>query len=204
MATYMEKLDEQATISGIQRNSDESRKWFAQKLQEARRSPNRQSLLKDPDFQKTSVSKMSSRTLYGRMFMYFYDPKTKDTLPYYDRFPLIFLVEKANRGFYGLNMHYLPPKLRAKFFDRLLDYSNNEKYDSTTRLRLKYSFLQKSSRLEFFKPCFKHYLTSQVVGKIVEIPANEWESVLFLPTEFFKKKRAQSVWADSRETILGG
>ena len=102
--------------------------------------------VKENDFfgKKGDKDRMTSMPLVGSMYMYGYTAKTRDKLPYYDRMPLIFPYRKVKGGFYGLNMHYLPPKLRAKFFDRLLDYSNNEKYDSTTRLRLKYSFLQKS------------------------------------------------------------
>ena len=52
------------------------------------------------------------------------------------------MVEKAKGGFYGLNLHYLPHKQRALFFDRLTDYSTNKKYDLSTRLRLSYNLLK--------------------------------------------------------------
>ena len=55
------------------------------------------------------------------MNMFFYDPKHKDTLPYYDRFPLSVIIGPAKGGFYGLNLHYLPPVLRAKMLDALMD-----------------------------------------------------------------------------------
>ena len=69
--------------------------------------------------------------------------KFKKTLPYYDGFPLIIMLGPAPNGFYGLNLHYLPHSLRAKFLDQLYDTTNNEKYDSTTRFRLTYDILQK-------------------------------------------------------------
>jgi hypothetical protein len=40
----------------------------------------------------------------GSMQMFFYDPKTKETLPYYDTFPLVVVVGPAEGGFYGLNL----------------------------------------------------------------------------------------------------
>ena len=136
----------------------------------------------------------------GRMYMYFYDPKTKDILPYYDRFPLIVMVKREKGGFTGLNLHYLPPILRAKFFDRLTEFTNN-KYDESTRFRLTYNFLRASSKLELFKPCFKRYLTSQVESRITEVPATEWEVALFLPTDKFVKNSRQTVWKKSRAMI---
>ena len=80
-------------------------------------------------FYKQTNLKKATRFLEGRMYTFFYDPKTKDKLPYYDRFPLIIMVKPAPGGFYGINLHYLPMGLRAKFLDALLDNINNERYD---------------------------------------------------------------------------
>ena len=193
-ATYMDKLQAQAFRAGIQAGTPEARKWFANKLKEVKKV-NRQELLREYD----KVNNLGRAAMYGRMFMYFYNPKGKKDLPYYDRFPLIFLVEKAKGGFYGLNMHYLPPNLRAIFFDRLTSYNNNKKYDETTRLRLKYQTMKSASKLKYFKPCFKHYLNEHVASRIVEVPSIEWSSVMFLPSELFVKKGKSTVWKESRK-----
>jgi hypothetical protein len=192
--SYIDKLQSQAFKAGVEKNSESSLKWFQKQLRDMK-TINRRALLKDDNF------KARSRPLTGRMFMYFYDPKTKKEMPYYDRFPLIFMVEKAKGGFYGLNLHYLPPKLRARFFDRLTDYSTNKKYDITTRLRLSYNLLKGAAKLSMFGPCFKHYLTKQVRSKLVEVPASEWETVLFMPTENFKKSNKTKVWSDTRKML---
>ena len=160
MATsYFQKLETDAFRAGVQPRSKDSLEWFKQRLKSVSRINNNQ-ILKDPLLKKVE------KPLIGRMYMYFYDPKTKDTLPYYDRFPLIVMVGKEKGGFTGLNLHYLPPILRAKFFDRLSEFTNNKKYDESTRFRLTYNFLRASSKLELFKPCFKRYLTSQVESRI--------------------------------------
>jgi len=195
--TFIDKVKAEALSAGLKRGSDEAKKWFQEKLKEVK-GVNRSQLLKNPSFKKTAKGKMSEQSLYGRMFMYFYDPKLKKELPYYDRFPLIFLVGAAEGGFYGLNLHYLPPKQRAIFFDRFTSYTNNKKYDETTRVKMKYETLKRANKLSFYKPCFKHYLTSQVRSNIVEIPASEWDIVLHMPTEYFTKKKSAAVWADSK------
>tara|TARA_B110001450_G_scaffold244657_1_gene257003 strand:+ start:799 stop:1386 length:588 start_codon:yes stop_codon:yes gene_type:complete len=192
--SYIDRLQSQAYKAGVEKNTEESLNWFKRQLAGVK-SFNRQNLIKDENL------KNRTRPLPGRMFMYFYDPKHKKTLPYYDRFPLIFMVEKAKGGFYGLNLHYLPHKQRALFFDRLTDYSTNKKYDITTRLRLSYNLLKGASKLKMFSPCFKHYLSEHVRSRMVEVPASEWESVLFMPTENFKKKNKSQVWSDSRKMI---
>lgn len=194
MATFLNKLEDRANLSGIERNTMESLKWFQKEVKNMQ-TPSRAKLLKDKNLTP------KNRPLVGRMFFYQYDPKHKKTLPYYDRFPLIFMVDKAKDGFYGLNLHYLPHKWRAIFFDRLTEYTNNKKYNQTTRLRLSYDLLKGSSRLRFFGPCFKHYLKDHIKSRIVEVPANHWESVLFLPTEQFVKAKATSIWNDSRQSF---
>lgn len=194
MPTFINKLEDKATALGIERNTLESLKWFKGQMKNIT-MPSRKKLLQDENLDPVN------KPLIGRMFMYLYDPKHKKTLPYYDRFPLIFLVEKAEGGFYGLNMHYLPPKYRAILFDNLTQYTNNKKYDKTTRLRLKYDFLKANARLRYFAPCYKRYLSSHVKSRIVEVPAQHWETVLFLPSEQFKKSTAASVWTKSRKQI---
>jgi hypothetical protein len=133
--------------------------------------------------------------------MYFYDPKTKDTLPYYDSFPLTIIVGKAPGGFTGLNLHYLPMVLRAKLLDGLLDVASDKKYNENTRFNLSYSMLKKASSMKYFKPCFKRYLMSNVRSRFALVPAPEWEIATFLPTQDFQKSGKSAVWADSRRMI---
>lgn len=192
--SYFERLETEAFRAGVKPRTKESLNWFRERLQSVTRVSN-DKILKD------KVLNNINRPLTGRMYMYFYDPKTKDTLPYYDKFPLIIMLEKAKGGFTGLNLHYLPPKLRAKFFDKLMDYTNNQKYDESTRFKLKYNLLKSASRLKEFNPCFKRYLTSQIESRISEVPATEWEVALFMPTDRFATSNRQTVWKKSKEMI---
>jgi hypothetical protein len=191
--SYFQKLEQEAFKSGISPRTTQSLNWFKKRLKTFNVS--RKSLLKDKELLRVD------KPLPGRMYMYFYDPKHKETLPYYDRFPLIILVDKVEGGFTGLNLHYLPPNLRAKFFDKLTEFTNNKKYNETTRFRLKYNFLKGASKLKEFQPCFKRYLTSKVQTKITQVPATEWEVALFMPTEQFVKKSKSSIWKESRKSI---
>lgn len=145
--------------------------------------------------------KRTPNFVVGEMFMYFYDPKHKKTLPYYDRFPLSIIVDLAPDGFYGINLHYLPMTLRAKFLDALLDITTNKKYDKTTRFRMSYQMLKSSSKMKYFKPCFKHYLLDHVKGNFAKVPAPEWEIAVFLPTADFRKASESKVYRDSRNAI---
>lgn len=196
MSNLFAKLEKEAFRAGIKPRTRESREWFRNKIKTMRgREINRQQLMKESELIKTD------RSIAGHMYMFFYDPKTKDTLPYYDRFPLVIVVGPAKGGFYGLNLHYLPPALRAKFLDELMSITNNKRYDESTRFRLSYEFMKKSSKMKYFAPCFKHYLTEHVRGQFAKVQAPEYEIAVFLPTADFAKASSAKVYGDSRRMI---
>jgi len=193
MATesLFKKLQDEVARKGITRRTEESRKWFMEKARDLN-SLNRRNLLRDPLLEERT------RPLVGRMYHYFYDPKYKEELPYYDRFPLTLMVGPAKDGFYGLNLHYIHPMTRALLLDKLMDVATNKRYNENTRLKINYDILSSAAEYREFKPCFKHYLTKHLKSKIVLIPASEWDIAIFLPTEQFKGKNKRSVWNESK------
>ena len=188
------ELQAAAFREGLNPRTKKAREWFRKKARELT-DINKLDLISDDRLTQRNAPRP------GKMFTFFYDPKTKEQLPYYDTFPLILFVDTAPGGFYGLNMHYLPPAARARLFDALLDTANNNKLNDTTRLRLSYSILTSAAKYSAFRPTFKHYLTGHVKSKVVEIDAPEWSIALFLPTESFRKAGTRKVWADSRKMI---
>ena len=145
----------------------------------------------------------NGRFILGNMYLFAYDPKHKDTLPYYDRFPLIFPINKAKGGFLGINMHYLPPPLRAKLMDQLYTVVTNKNFDESTRLKASYNILNGASKFAPFKPTVKHYLNAHVRSKPAYINPAEWDMALFLPLQKFVGASATQVYADSRKIIRG-
>jgi len=156
---------------------------------------NRRSLMREDPVEQRAKSAA------GSMYMFFYDPKHRATLPYYDSFPLIIAVGPAPGGFYGLNLHYLPIPLRAKFLDELVGITNNSRYDESTKFDMSYQYLKSTSSMKYFKPCYKHYLTKQVEGKLAYIPPPEWEIATFLPAAQWQKGGRSQAYADARKMI---
>jgi hypothetical protein len=196
MSNIFQRLELQAFRAGITPRTKESREWFRKKIKNMR-SIKREALMKEDPLKQTG------QEIVGNMYMFFYDPKHKDTLPYYDTFPLVIVVGPAEGGFYGLNLHYLPPILRAKMLDALMDITSNTKFNDSTRFKMSYELLVKSSKLKYFQPCFKHYLNDQVKSKFAMVPAPEWEIATFLPTAQFKKANSKKVYFDSQKMIGG-
>ena len=146
--------------------------------------------------------KFTNTILPGIMYLFSYDPKLKEILPYYDIYPLIFPVSRTDDGFYGLNLHYLHPYLRAKLMDALYTQSNLTNVDENTRLKISYDILKSTSSLEYYKPCYKKYLYSHVKSEFIPITGDDWNVALFLPFERFKKKSKTYVWKKSGERFV--
>jgi hypothetical protein len=139
----------------------------------------------------------------GSLYMFYYDPKHKDTLPYYDRVPLIFPINRAQGGFLGINFHYLPFKMRAKLMDALYDTASNDRYDESTKLNISYRILSASSQYKEFRPAIKHYLFDHVRSKLLYVNPSEWDMALFLNIARFEGATQTQVWEDSKKIIRG-
>lgn len=167
-------------------------------LQATRRDSSPYRLINTPEAKANEVK----YPIPGKMLMYRYDPKHKDTLPYYDIFPLIFPISKVeNNSFLGINMHYLPPVYRARLMDILYDNLNNTRYDESTKLMINYKVLNNASKFKYFRPCIKRYLMGHVRSRMIEIHPSEWEYVLFLPLATFQKASSRKVWDESIRKI---
>ena len=141
--------------------TDSARAWYRDRARTTRIQP--QTLI------KSDRERLTSRVMIGRMYHFFYDPKHKKTLPYYDRFPLIFPFKRVRGGFQGINLHYLPLRLRAKLMDELYVLAEDNRYDEDTRLKISYRVLNGASKYKYFKPCVKHYLTPHVKSRFLEV-----------------------------------
>lgn len=201
MASYIfQRIAQGANTRGldIQGKSREAINWFRTTALNIK-GVNRNQLINDRQNQVTDIDKES----IGRMYSFFYDPKHKKTLPYYDIFPLVIVLgPKGNDGFLGMNLHYLPPMLRARLMDSLYSNLTNNRFDNTTRLRINYELLASAVRYKYFKPCVKHYLFEHVKSKYLQIEPKFWDIALMLPTEQFVKADANDVWDISRSMVI--
>jgi hypothetical protein len=146
-------------------------------------------------------SRQTQSIKIGKLYSFYYDPKTKDDLPYYDVFPLVLVLETYPDGFLGLNLHYLPYQYRVAFLNKLLQYAILKNDDEIMRLRVSYDILSASRRLKEFRPCIKKYLYGQLQSKVLTILPNEWEVASLLPVQQFRKAKTQTVWAESMKQI---
>jgi len=195
MATLFDEILTKGVRTGqVPARTQGARNWYRDTAKEYRR-------VNDSKLMKGDAERLTARPLVGQMYMYYYDAKTKNKLPYFDRMPLVFPFKKVAGGFYGLNMHYLPLTLRAKLMDALYDTATNQRYDESTRLKINYKLLDNAAKYKDLQQCVKRYLTSQLRSRFMYIYPSEWDVALFLPLERFQGASKTQVWADTRRNI---
>lgn len=144
-----------------------------------------------------------SNIRFGEMYFFYYDAKMKKELPYWDKFPLIFPVEPAPGGFYGLNFHYLPYPHRARFMDALYDLIESKTITEKTKMQLSYQLVKNVSNTPYYKTCLKHYLNTHVRSNFYYVSPQQWDIALFLPVESFQNASKRKVFADSAKALNG-
>lgn len=195
MASKLTQIAKEKSSSDLMTMGRQSMKWLATKI----------AGLKNTSSIASSISKEKQRTTgrfsVGGLYYFYYNPKTKDELPYYDRFPLVLVLERYPDGFLGLNLHYLPVKYRVAFMDKLMDFAVMSDTNEIQRMRVSYDILSATRKYREFRPCLKKYLNNHVTSKILAVQPNEWDVAVFLPVQQFKKASPSEVWQESEEQI---
>lgn len=140
----------------------------------------------------------------GSVVCFFYDPKTKLKLPYFDTFPCIIVLNQyADGSFLGLNLHYLNYQARIALMGALYD-NEKKNLEDIDALKVNYNMLKKASRYRWFKPAIKRYLPNHVRSKFLDVPSMYWNMVIMLPIQQFQKAGTSRVWSDSAKVYNEG
>ncbi len=146
--------------------------------------------------------------LPGHMFLFHYDAKLKDKLPYWDRYPLVLPFNVQSDRFWGLNLHYLPYEYRVLVLAALNKLVVDSKISEQKRMELSWALLRESMRIKYIRPCVHQYLLqgNHVQSKFLMIDSDEWIAACLLPVEDFAKAKKpgtytkfdkRQVWNDS-------
>jgi len=111
----------------------------------------------------------------GQLYFFTYSAQTKQ--PYYDMYPLSYVIEYQKGGFLGCNVHYVPLTQRDELATSLLNNSAQGAVAVPRRTLHKYVY-------------------TGVRGTPYRIPSAEWSDVAQLPTERFVDMRGIPVSKD--------
>ena len=190
MAYLIDRINESLAKEGLQPRSSRARTWLRSKISNLNVTP--RTVMQDRQ-------RLRDKSIIGKMYFFFYSPKGYESLPFYDKFPLVIPIEEYRDGFLGLNLHYIHPKQRIILLDKLSDTATNNKFDETTKLRLNYGYLKNSMNAYEANPCIKKYLFSQIKSRFLQIDASEWDIAALLPVENFEKATTSKVYSESRK-----
>ena len=169
-----------------------SARWFQDKIKGLKGEvKNRFSSTNAAKFYREAETKVNPNVLkrrvdLGDLFCYYYNPKYRKTLPYYDMFPMIMLLSAEKETFLGINFHYLRPKWRAILLDKI-----------TAKIGRGFPKWNKLSQIRQIAPTIKRYRYDHIMKKVIPIEENEQEIAIFLPTERFIKSGKSKVWSES-------
>lgn len=172
--------------------SYEARRWYQRTARQIRSVNVNQLMSNTPSRMRARLTPDS----VGSMWMFWYDAKHKDTLPYWDRCPLLLPFRVEKDFFLGYNLHYLSPFRRAQVLNALYKVSEKEG-DVVRRLSVYYGMLGGLSKYAPLNACIKMYLTSHVQSRFFYIRPEEWDSAVGLPTARFVGAGQNRVWRES-------
>jgi len=162
-----------------------SQQWFAEKIKEM----TGQTRIGSLDMLAMHKAQLTQKIMPGDMYMFTYDPKTKEKLPFYDKFPLVFPFNKDVEGFIGINLHYLKPTYRIKMLSDLMEVAKNDRYGQPQKLNLTWSYLNNAAKYPQLSTCIKRYLYGHVKSSFLKVNPNDWAMTAMLPTEKWAKGR---------------
>tara|TARA_Y100000310_G_scaffold282743_1_gene304204 strand:- start:166 stop:753 length:588 start_codon:yes stop_codon:yes gene_type:complete len=187
--SLLDKVSDAIRTGTVGKEVKRSARWFHDKIKGLKGEVrNRFSRTNAAKFYRDAETKINPALLHrraslGDMYCYYYNPKHRDKLPYYDRFPMMMLISADQDTFLGLNFHYLRPKLRAILLDRV-----SAKIGGGLP---KWNRLKKIPEIE---RVVKRYRFDHIRRKVIPIEENEQEIAIFLPLERFKKASPSKIW----------
>lgn len=138
------------------------------------------------------------KTQQGFMYLFGYQAKHADTLPYWDKYPMVLPFATDDKGFTGFNIHYLPYRTRSIILQRILEFATNDRMDYTTRIKISWKIVQSFAKIEALQFCVKRYLWTHVRTPFRQVPPEDWGTVALLPIQHFVGvSNPAKVWAET-------
>ncbi len=117
------------------------------------------------------------RVFVGHMYFFEYRAETQ-SLPYYDKYPLVYVLSIDNGSFYGANLHYINPKKRVKVVQKLLQ-----------------------GKIDVPKKIIHKYMNDRCKSFFLDLAKQEWETSILLPVEDFVLMKGGGKYPYDKELV---
>jgi hypothetical protein len=101
------------------------------------------------------------RVFPGHLYFFEYKAET-ESLPYYDKYPLVYVFKVSGSEFYGANLHYINYKKRQIVIEKL-----------------------QKDLIDIPKKIIHKYLNKRCKSLFIDLAKDEWVTSIFLPVEDF-------------------
>lgn len=167
-------------------NSKKSWDWFRTYIRKNLNGMRTSQIMRgNPDIRSTPMP--------GDFYFYVYDAKYKNKLPYFDAFPLTLILDVYDKGFIGINFHYLSPKHRMWLFSELSELKSSARYNNRTRIIATYERMQMLAQFPLVQHGLKKYLFTHTRSKFIRVDPSVWGLCIQLPVERFNVSKTK-VW----------
>lgn len=144
----------------------------------------------------------------GRLYTFLYDdPKYKEELLFYSAMPVSMFIgysKLAPDNPMMVNVHFIPPQIRASVFDKIFDI-NIDKIDSVekdtlnnvsngTALKVKYNELQKYLNGSGYGYAIRSYIPERIKTRPLIISYPDWWRVLTFANQHLEKKTVMEIY----------
>tara|TARA_B100000287_G_C20603294_1_gene768981 strand:- start:2 stop:640 length:639 start_codon:yes stop_codon:yes gene_type:complete len=148
----------------------------AETVMEKMQADEKKETLTDDKFQDTNRSRTDVRK--GHLYLFEYSA-TMERIPYWDEFPLLYVIDHNNRSFRGVNLHYMQPKYRNGIIKTLIE-------DNLLRVP---------------KTTFHKYIRQGVRSRFLDLGVAEWQTAIFLPVENFVYRKQKKLYTYRKDKI---
>lgn len=182
--------------NSVMARSRESIDWFRTAARKYKRT-----ITTDKIEKSVGNAALKSRIKVGGMYMFTYDAKFKEELPYWDRVPLVIPFNEDKTHFWAINFHYAPPIYRAVIMDELYSITENPNTTEQQKAVLTWNLLKNMTNSKLIKPLVHCYLKTHVQSQFINIESEYWNIALFLPTQQFQKQSVRKVYSDYQRKV---
>lgn len=147
----------------------------------------------------------------GKIYSFYYDPKTKDKLAFYDNVPMSIIIghvktKAGNTNALGINLSFIPPKTRAAVLDKIVKIFNTmiikpnealieeEKFASQKELPLYYDICKKILQNSGFEFAIRSYIYKRMESEPKVITYTDWWRLLTFPSKYIVKLNVRAIY----------
>lgn len=148
----------------------------AETVMEKMQADEKKETLTDDKFQDSNRSRNDIKR--GHLYLFEYSAQGQ-RVPYWDEFPLVYVIDHNVRSFRGVNLHYINPKYRTKIITTLTD----------------------DNRLTVPKSTFHKYIRKGVRSRFLDLGQAEWQTAIFLPVENFVYRKGRKTFTYRKDKV---